>query len=106
MSQVPYASAVGSLMYAMICTRPDITQAIGVVSCFMGNPGKEHWNAVKRILRYIKRTSRAALYFRGLKFVVIRHVDLDFASDLDKKKSTPGYVFTFTGRAVSWLSKL
>ncbi|KAE8687984.1 Polygalacturonase-1 non-catalytic subunit beta [Hibiscus syriacus] len=44
MSRVPYASAVGSLMFAMICTRPDIAQAVGVVSRYMANPGKEHWN--------------------------------------------------------------
>src|ERR1044072_3181634 len=48
MSRVPYASAVGSLMYAMICTRPDIAQAIGTVNRFMEYPGNEHWNFVKR----------------------------------------------------------
>ena len=47
MAQVPYANAVGCLMYAMICTRPDITHVVSVVSKFMTNPGKEHWNAVK-----------------------------------------------------------
>jgi len=47
MSRVPYASAVGSLMYAMICTRPDIGQAVAVVSQFMADSGKEHWNVVK-----------------------------------------------------------
>ena len=61
MSRVPYASAMGSLMYAMICTRPDIAQAVAVVSRFMADPGKEHWNVVKRILRYIKGTSNVAL---------------------------------------------
>ena len=50
MATVPYASAVGSLMYAMVCTRPDITHAVGVVSRFLSNLGKEHWNAVKWIL--------------------------------------------------------
>ena len=52
MSRVPYSSAVGSLMYAMVCTRPDIAHAVGVVSRYMNNLGKEHWEAVKRILRY------------------------------------------------------
>jgi poly(3-hydroxybutyrate) depolymerase len=66
MSRVPYASAVGSLMYAMICTRPDIAQAVGAVSRFMADPGKEHWDAVKRILRYIKGTLDVSLCFRGL----------------------------------------
>eukprot|EP00253_Pinus_taeda_P005034 PITA_05034 len=54
MSKVPYASAVGSLMYAMVCTRPDIAHAVGVVSRYMNNPGKEHWMAVKWVLRYLK----------------------------------------------------
>ena len=50
MMKIPYASAIGSLMYAMVCTRPDIAYAIRVVSWFMSNPGREHWNAVKWIL--------------------------------------------------------
>ena len=47
MSKVPYTSAIGSLMYAMVCTRPDIAHAMGVVSKFMSRPGKQHWEAVK-----------------------------------------------------------
>jgi hypothetical protein len=47
MERIPYASAVGSLMYAMVCTRPDIAHAVGVVSRFLSDPGREHWNAVK-----------------------------------------------------------
>jgi ATP-binding cassette subfamily B (MDR/TAP) protein 1 len=60
MSRVPNALVVGSLMYAMICTRPHIAQAVGLVSRFMANPGREHWNVIKRILRYIKGTSDVA----------------------------------------------
>ena len=47
MSKVPYASAIGSLMYAMVCTMPDIAHAVGVVSKFMSRPGKQHREAVK-----------------------------------------------------------
>jgi hypothetical protein len=54
MSRVPYSSAVGSLMYAMVCTRPDIAHAVGVVSMYMNNPGKEHWEEVTCILRYLR----------------------------------------------------
>ena len=53
---VPYASAVGSLMYAMLCTRPDICFAIGMVSRYQSNPGPEHWTAVNHILKYLQRT--------------------------------------------------
>jgi hypothetical protein len=49
MSDVPYATAVGSLMYAMVCTRPDIAHAVGVLSRYMSKPGNEHWTAVKRV---------------------------------------------------------
>jgi len=65
MEHVPYASAVGSLMYAMACTRPDISQAVSVVSRFMANPGKAHWVAVKWILSYLKGTITTGLCFGG-----------------------------------------
>eukprot|EP00253_Pinus_taeda_P022053 PITA_22053 len=57
MSCVPYASAFGSLMYAVVCTRPDIAHAVGVLSRFMSKPGKEHWTAVKRVFRYLRGAS-------------------------------------------------
>ena len=47
MSKMPYTSAIGTLMYAMVCTRPDIAHAVGVVSRFMSRPEKQHWEAVK-----------------------------------------------------------
>ena len=56
MSHIPYASAVGSLMYAMVCTRPDLSQAVRMVSRYMHDPGRGHWEAVSWILRYIKGT--------------------------------------------------
>jgi len=57
MSNVPYASDVGSLMYKMVCTRPSIAQAVGVLSRFMSNPSREHWNYAKRVFRYLCGTS-------------------------------------------------
>ncbi|KAE8733376.1 hypothetical protein F3Y22_tig00001323pilonHSYRG00009 [Hibiscus syriacus] len=106
MSRVPCASAVRSLMFAMICTRPDIAQAVGVVSRYMANPGNEHWNIVKRILRYIKGTSNVALCYGGSNLLINGYVDSDYAGDLDKSKSTTGYVFKVTGGDISWVSKL
>ena len=53
MSKVPYASAIGSLMYAMVCTRPDIAHAVRLVNIFMSRPGKQYWEAIKWILRYL-----------------------------------------------------
>ncbi|KAE8694615.1 putative pentatricopeptide repeat-containing protein [Hibiscus syriacus] len=100
MSRVLYTSAVGSLMFAMICTRPDIAQAVGVVSRYMANPGKEHWNTVKRILRYIKGTSIVALCYGGSNLLINGYVNSGYAGDLDKSKSTTGYVFKVAGRAM------
>jgi hypothetical protein len=65
MSRFPYSSAVGILMYVMVCTRPDIAHAVGVVSKYIKNPGKEHWDAVKWILMYLSGTTTHALCFEG-----------------------------------------
>ena len=61
MSHVPYSSAVGSLMYAMVYTRPDIAHVVGVLSRFMSKSGKEHWTTVMRILIYLRGTSDCGL---------------------------------------------
>ena len=65
MSHVPYASVVGSLMYAMFCTRPDISHVVGVLSRFMSKPAKEHWTTVKRVFRYLRGTSDHGLCYQG-----------------------------------------
>ncbi|KAK8957035.1 hypothetical protein KSP39_PZI000307 [Platanthera zijinensis] len=106
MQKAPYASAVGSLMYAMVCTRSDIAHAIGVVSRFLSNPGKEHWSAVKWILRYLQGTTDLSLRFGGSEPELLGYTDADMAGDLDSRKSTSGYLMLFAGGAVSWASKL
>lgn len=66
MSEVPYTQVVGSLMYAIVCTRADIAYAFSVVSRFMSDPGKEHWDAVKWVMRYLKGTlSHGLMYGRS-----------------------------------------
>ncbi|GAA0161665.1 hypothetical protein LIER_17926 [Lithospermum erythrorhizon] len=99
MSRVPYASTVGSIMFAMISTRPDIAQAVGAVTRYMANPGSEHWSTVKSVLRYVKGTSNVALSCGGSDFISSGYVDSDFAGDLDKRKSTTGFVFTLANGA-------
>ncbi|KAH9750404.1 hypothetical protein KPL71_013868 [Citrus sinensis] len=63
MRRIPYSSAVGSIMYAMVCTRPDVAYGIGLVSRFMGNPSKEYWEAVKWLLRYLRGTEGHGVMF-------------------------------------------
>ena len=106
MKKIPYSSVVGSLMYAMICTRPDIAYAVGVVSRFLANPGNEHWVAVKWILRYLRGTSKRCLCFGRGKPVLEGYTNADLAGDIDSRKSTSGYLTTFAGGAISWQSKL
>ncbi|GJX75492.1 transposable element [Tanacetum coccineum] len=107
MSRIPYASAVGSLMYVMVCTRPDIAHAMSVVSRYMAHPGKEHWNAVKRIFRYLKGTSDVGLIYGGEReYLVAGYSDSDYAADLDARRSLTGYVFTIGSSVVSWKATL
>ncbi|XP_062105110.1 secreted RxLR effector protein 161-like [Humulus lupulus] len=104
MRKVPYASAVGSLMYAMLCTRPDICYAVGVVSRYQSNPGPEHWIAVKHILKYLRRTRDYMLVYKGGVLNPVGYTDSDFQTDVDDRKSTSGMVFTLGGGAVIWRS--
>ncbi|KAJ4721737.1 Retrovirus-related Pol polyprotein from transposon TNT 1-94 [Melia azedarach] len=107
MSRVPYTSAVGSLMYAMVCSRPDLAQSVSVVSRFMGEPGKEHWQAVKRIFRYLKGTFDVGLIYGGdTQCLVTGFSDSDYAGDVDSRRSMTGYVFTLGSSVVSWKATL
>ncbi|WVZ87241.1 hypothetical protein U9M48_033912 [Paspalum notatum var. saurae] len=103
MSRVPYSKgAVGSLMYAMVCSRPNLSHALSVVGRYMANPGKEHWRAVQRIFGYLRGTSSACLQFGKSRDGLVGYVDSDHAGDLDKRRSLTGYVFIVGGCAVSW----
>ena len=96
----------GSLMYVMICTKPDIAYAVGVVSYFLSNPGRLHQEAVKWIMRYLLDTSRLKLTFGSEKLVLVGYIDSDMAGDVDNRRSTSGYLMTFSRGVVSWKSRL
>ena len=104
MSKIPYASAIGSIMYAMICTRPDVSYALSITSRYQSNPGEDHWGAVKNILKYLRRTKDMFLVYGGNDLQVIGYTDASFQSDKDDCKSQSGYVFLLCGGAVSWKS--
>ncbi|KAL5553855.1 hypothetical protein UlMin_041256 [Ulmus minor] len=109
MAKVPYASAVGSVMYAMVCTRPNIAHAVSLVSRYMANPGKAHWEVVKWLLRYLKGSLNCGLLYKRLdepSYLVKGFVDADHAGDLDKRRSSRGYIFTVGGGCISWKSQL
>nr|GEW91039.1 hypothetical protein [Tanacetum cinerariifolium] len=109
MSRVLYSSAVGNLMYAMVCTRLDLAYAVSVVSRYMHNPSEMHWEAVKCILRYLKGTNNIGLSFekgRASPNGVVGYVDSDYAGDLDARKSLSSYIFSHCSFAISWYSSL
>ena len=101
-----YQSLIRSLLYAAIATRPDISQAVGVVSKFNSKPSEAHLTAVKRIFRYLKGTIDIALtYTKSDDKQLVGYSDADFAGDLDDRHSTTGNIFLLSNGAVSWLSK-
>ena len=101
-----YQSLVGSLLYAAIATRPDISQAVGAVSKFCSSPSESHLTAAKRIFRYLKGTADLALtYHKSSDGSLIGYTDVDWAGDPEDRHSTSGNLFLMEGGAVSWLSK-
>ncbi|XP_054795501.1 secreted RxLR effector protein 161-like [Prosopis cineraria] len=105
MQKVPYASAVGSLMYTQVCTRPDIAYIVGMLGRYVSNPGEIHWKAAKWVMRYLKRTRDCMLtYRRSDQLEIIAYSDSNFGGCQDSNKSTSGYIFLLAGGAVSWRS--
>ena len=106
MKNVPYASALGSIMYAQVCTRPDIAFATGLLGRYQSNPGHDHWVAAKKVMRYLKRTKDYMLIYKHVQDLqLVGYSDSDFAGCQDEKKSTTGYIFKLAGGAVSWKSE-
>ena len=103
----PYREAVGKLMYLMVCTRPDIASAVRAVSKHACSHGDVHWQAVKRIMRYLKGTRSMRLRIGGARAPeqLIGYADADWANDRDDRRSVTGYVFSFAGGPVSWSSR-
>ncbi|GKE76739.1 hypothetical protein Tco_1542859 [Tanacetum coccineum] len=91
---VPYASLVGSLMYALVCTRPDLTFLVGMLSRYQRNPRKDHWKASKKVLRYLQGTKDYSLTYRRTNLLeVVGYFDTDDKGCKDTRKSTSGYIF-------------
>ena len=101
---IPYASAVGSFMYAMLCTRLDICFSVGIVSRYQSNPSPEHWTAINHILKDLRRTKDYMLIYGGDELIPVGYTDSNFMSNKDSRKLTSGHLFTLGGGAVSWRS--
>lgn len=117
MEDKQYASWVGSLMYAQVCTRPDVAFTISVLGRFQSSAGEAYQNAAKRVMRYLQRTEDHTLVYRktqdqrsyvslhkDIKHRLEGYDDLDFAGCPDDTKSTWGCVILMACGAVSWKS--
>lgn len=102
-----YRQLIGSLMYLMLGSRPDLCFAVSYFSRFQDCANQTHWNSLKRVLRYLKGTSSYELvYTRNTDAIPIRgFVDSDWANDLDDRRSTSGYLFEVYGNTVCWTTK-
>ena len=101
MERFPYASAVGSLMYAQVCARPNIAYSVGMLGRYLSNPGMDHWKKAKQVMRYLQRTKDYMLtYRRSNHLEIVGYSDFDFMRCLDSRRSTSGYIFMLVGGAV------
>ena len=100
-----YASAIGSIKYAMLCTRSIVYPTLFLAREYNSDLGVDHWTTVKNILKYLKRTKDMFLVYGGDKELVVNaYVDASFDTDPDDLKSQTGYVFMLNGGAISWCS--
>ncbi|GJU71045.1 retrotransposon protein, putative, ty1-copia subclass [Tanacetum coccineum] len=108
MQNVPYASAVGSIMYAVRCTRPDVAFAQNITSRFQQNPGELHWTAVKNILKYLRNTKDMFLVYGGNPEAELRvdcYCNAGFETDIDDMKSLTGYMFFILEWRAQWIGR-
>ncbi|XP_044575190.1 secreted RxLR effector protein 161-like [Cotesia glomerata] len=92
-------------MYLSVATRPDIAHSASVLSQFNEHPNEEHWGAAKRVLRYLKGTSKLGLVYQQPIGKIVGYTDADWGNDLTNSKSYTGYVFILEGAAISWKSR-
>lgn len=103
---LPVRELVGSLMYLMLATRPDLSYSVNTCSRHQSKPTKQLWTKLKRILRYLKSTINLELFYpKNEKVMLVGYADADWAGDLHDRKSTTGYCFKVFGAVVCWCTK-
>jgi hypothetical protein len=104
MANTPYRQAIGSLMYVAVATRPDISYAVSTLSQFLENPGELHWEAAKRVFRYLAGTRGHTLTYGGERQDLTGYTDADGSSQ-DHRRAISGHTFIIDGGAISWSSR-
>jgi hypothetical protein len=100
-----YTGAVGCLQYLATCPRPDIAYIVNCLSRYVSKPTVEHAQVAKGVLRYVAGTGNVGLKYAGT-IPVVGSFDTDFASNVDNRRSTTGYLSLLSGAAISWCSRL
>ncbi|CAM8917174.1 unnamed protein product [Rhodiola kirilowii] len=104
-SQLEYSQAIGCLMYTMMSTRPDIAYAVGKLSRYTSNPSNLHWEAIKRVLKYLKGTMNYSLVYASFPLFLEGYTDASWITNLEDHSFTSGWVFLLGGGAISLASK-
>lgn len=103
---VPYREAVGALLFLSLVSRLDISYSVGIVSRYLDKYDDQHWNAVKRIMRYLSHTKDVGImYSKCDELKLIGFSDSDYAADIDTRRSTCGYIFKLSNGPITWMSK-
>ncbi|XP_071729205.1 secreted RxLR effector protein 161-like [Rutidosis leptorrhynchoides] len=105
-NQLEYSRIIGSLMYLMSCTRPDLAYAVSKLSRYTSNPGMFHWNCITKLLRYLRYTREYGLHYNRYPAVIEGHCDANWISDTNDSRATSGYVFTLGSATISWKSSI
>nr|GEV67737.1 zinc finger, CCHC-type [Tanacetum cinerariifolium] len=104
-SQLEYSRVIGSLIYAMTCTRPNIAFVVGKLSRYTSKPGTQHWQAIQRVLKYLKKTMDYSLIYTGYPSILKGYTDASWISNTEDNSSTNGWVFLLGRGVISWVSK-
>ncbi|GJX23446.1 hypothetical protein Tco_0227891 [Tanacetum coccineum] len=104
-SQLEYSRVIGYIMYAITCIRPDIEFVVGKLSMYTSNLGTQHWQAIQRVLKYLKKTMDYRLTYTGYPSVLEGYTDASWISNTEDNSYTSGWVFLLGGGVISWTSK-
>jgi hypothetical protein len=104
-AQLKYASVIGSMMYAIHCTRPDVAFVVNRLSRYISSPSVEHWKAITRVLGYLKKTKNLGFYYSRYPAVLEGYSDANWVTSMSDNKLASSWIFTLGGGAISWASK-
>ncbi|GKE08017.1 hypothetical protein Tco_1411568 [Tanacetum coccineum] len=104
-SQLEYSRVIGCLMYAMTCTRPDIAFVVGNLSKYTSNPSTQHWQAIQRVRKYLKKTMDYRLTYTSYPLVLEGYTDASWINNIEDNSSTSGWGFLLGVGVISWASK-